>query len=446
MANFYQSEFFHDSSDQLLLYQDFEKFLNKHYSFSGLSHDANIILGMCFRLDATGRSSIADRNLNRFINNGFRCPILVRDLVKTFAVALGSRKKNLVLLRSRSASSTFDGLLREEARLSGFYPIGTVFFRSDIFGLIRYTLRYTFFYDLLERATVTSKLLRDLRIDSTTKLFELLGCSKFLTAFNNAVETDVNYLYMLATKLGVKGVVLHSDQTFFGAMVTLAMKRAKIKTCVIAHGLFKHRLFLSILPLHADRLFVWAESNRVAVSSVLKSNQVDVLCTLKVGSISVKPNGQSKILIVGSPFYLFEERGSLDDVLNVFLTIRTKFPESKICFAPHPSESLPLRVNDFLKGCGVVISRGDIYKEASDCLLVLGGASSFLFECRASGLRAVQLAELCVEPHFEMLDGVLRMSISEFNNHQFSDTSVDLGRVETSDIKKLVGFFESDAE
>ena len=91
---------------------------------------------------------------------------------------------------------------------------------------------------------------------------------------------------------------------------------------------------------------------------------------------------------------------------------------AKLIYCMHPEDS-KTELSKLFKNLKITISAKSIYNEATKAKIVLGSHSSFLFESIKSGIKAIQIKDICINPKQQKIEGVPQIKFEKFFNKIF---------------------------
>ena len=86
---------------------------------------------------------------------------------------------------------------------------------------------------------------------------------------------------------------------------------------------------------------------------------------------------------------------------------------AKLIYCMH-SEDSKTELSKLFKNLKITISAKSIYNEATKAKIVLGSHSSFLFESIKSGIKAIQIKDICINPKQQKLKVYLKLNLKNF--------------------------------
>ena len=334
--------------------------------------------------------------------------VLIRLLSKVALrlISLGGVIGELdVLVRAQAMSGPADQYFFKALRQRRISSAGSAFKPAGL-NIVRYCLRGAWIFDLIN-ASLDSRSYLGERINSVDDLDEFLLDKSALEHLDCLGRKDVARVEGLFRALGLKSILVHTDQSVLGVVLALAAKNLKIRSGVLAHGYFKNLQMVSVLPLHMDAIFVWSQDTADLIGACSGNDsktKVFTLAGVKKGIVK-RRRQQEKILVVGTPLNSYKNVSDSEFVttLNrIFLPL----VHSGVCvvYAFHPLSGRDYEVLQSLPW--LKFARKDVYFEASNAKVVVGGNSSFLFEAAESGVQAIQMTELCTGSICQEMRGV----------------------------------------
>ena len=94
----------------------------------------------------------------------------------------------------------------------------------------------------------------------------------FLDELNFAINKDIIFISRVLNFIKIKSILINTDQTIFAYIFIHTAKINNIKTAVLAHGNFSSPFAVGVLPLFADRLFVWSEKVKNDLNKLSNKN------------------------------------------------------------------------------------------------------------------------------------------------------------------------------
>lgn len=398
----------HDIIEIKKLFGQFQYQIDRKYSFKQQSTNLKKVFELQYRIIELGLPEIVDSNLEQFIKKSdFNNPVsrLFISMLISFIAAFLNR--NVIFFRSKVASKHFEKHIFQKLKKSKFQKLGVLSFDNSTSTVLKYIFSFCWVYDLLERSTLFSCELKKQNCKSAEELIFLSNSKSFNTKLNDSLLKDIEFICWALKKLKIKSIVIHTDQNFFGVMIALAARKCKIRVSVIAHGNFVPPFINAVLPLHADKLFVWSNWTKVLINECAGSDCAELVEGLKYGIIERNRN-PSNILIVCCGLAGWST-SKIVDFKNSLDLIRLKFSEENIVYCTHPSGS-PNELVEYANALNFKVSKKSTYKEAKSAKLILGGDTSFLLEAIISGIPTFQLKEHCLEPKLARMEGVPQIS------------------------------------
>lgn len=96
---------------------------------------------------------------------------------------------------------------------------------------------------------------------------------------DSVVKGEVEKAARIFQRTGVKYLIIGSDQSAYNRLLCEAARLAGIKTAVIAHGYFSSPHLGGVLPVYADRLFVWTNLQLNEIHEVMDTpDREKVVC------------------------------------------------------------------------------------------------------------------------------------------------------------------------
>ncbi len=193
----------------------------------------------------------------------------------------------------------------------------------------------------------------------------------------------------------VKILILDNDQSAELQLLVGAAKSLNVRVFVFAHGYIQDPCFVSVFPLHADKLCVWSDGQK---SLALESGAVEQEVVVNFGYPNYDPGkfkvGRRdfhKVLFVLEPL---DPKDTFAFSIYNLAASKLQGMGFQVCVRLHPKQK---------DNNGILSKFSTEMKNVSDvaldsCLaeasLIIAGNSSLLFEAPVLGVPAIQLREL----------------------------------------------------
>jgi hypothetical protein len=376
------------------LYYRLNKKIKKNYSFLDQKFkDVKNLFELQFRLLETDQRKVA----NLFLKKITRPNIIHKNIYRIIIIIYSNlyfffHKTPSVFMRSKSMSKFAEKKLQADLRYNKIKTLGTVSFSDSLIERLRYIYLNTFIYDILELASEVHYVLKIYKCDNVEKLVRLIKSDIFIKKINTAFKNDKNFISKVLKKFCIRGVLLHTDQTPLGYILIQAAKKININTAILAHGTLADPCLISVLPTHAKKIFVWTKKNEKYINRCAKSQIAELANGIKTNIILRK--NTNIILIVGDPYNFNFINKNLEIKFENFIQKLSKKNNSlrRIIYCPHPGDRNIITKKKIINA-GLEWSEISTYKAAENAKIIIGGASSFLFESYFSGIPTFQVKE-----------------------------------------------------
>lgn len=436
------------------IYFELNKIIKKKYSFLDNKYkNVKSLFELQFRLYELGRKKAANNNLKKFKNSTnfykvfFKIFIIVYSNLFNFFFKTPS-----IFMRAKSISRSAETDIKTLINKNKIKTLGTASMGSGWIEKLRYIYLNTWIYDALELASEVRHVLKMYECDNSDKLIKLVKSNIFVSKINKAFEVDKNFISEVLKKFCIRGLLLHTDQTPMAYIMIQAAKKQNIKTAVLCHGTAGDPALISILPTHVRKIFVWTKHNEKYINSCSEFNVAEFVDGIKANVVKTKT--AKTILIVGDPWF-FLNRNLERRFVNFIKRLKEKNKSLSLIYCPHPSDRNEVEKKKIIQ-LGLEWSKSTTYKAAENAKIVIGGASSFLFESHYSGIPTFQLKELFFNytEHFNYkelcdhwkIEGVQQVTYDEFLKNYQSITKQDLNikKITEVDAKPIINFFKSE--
>jgi hypothetical protein len=375
-------------------YYRLNKKIKKNYNFLDQEFkDVKNLFEFQFRLLETDQKKAA----NTFLKKITRPNIIHKNIYRIIIIIFSNlyfffHKTPSIFMRSKSMSKFAEKKLQANLRYYKIKTLGTTSFSDSLMQKIRYIYLNTWIYDILELASEVHNVLKIYKCDNVEKLARLIKTDIFIKKINTAFNSDKNFITKVLKNFCIRGVLLHTDQTPMGYILIQAAKKKNIKTAILAHGTLADPHLISVLPIHAKKIFVWTKKNAKYINRCAKSQIAEFTKGIKT-NIILRKNTNS-VLIVGDPYNFNFKNKNLEIRFENFIQKLNKKNNSlrRIIYCPHPSDRNIINKKKIIN-IGLEWSEISTYKAAEDAKIIIGGASSFLFESYFSGIPTFQLKE-----------------------------------------------------
>ena len=303
--------------------------------------------------------------------------------------------------------------------------LGTCSFLNNKIGKIKYVLNNTFIYDVLERTSETYLTLAKYDVNSLKKLEHLFINENFINEIRISYNKDLLFFQKILKKMNVIGLLIHSDQTPIGYILTQAAKKNKIKTAVLAHGTLSDTYMVAVLPLHSEKIFVWNKQSEIYINMCSSKTSAEYLEGINHKKIILNKQ-QDKILFVFDSIIFINEKleNEFYDFIKQLNILKGDY--DLICCL-HPADEHKVNKKNLSLRYGIKWSTKNIYTEAKNAKVVIGGVSSFLYESYYNGINTIQIKNLIYNyveyqefndlvDHWK-LDGIPQINYTEFLNN-----------------------------
>jgi hypothetical protein len=373
------------------LYYRLNKKIKKNYNFLDQEYkEVKSLFELQFRLFELKRINAANTLLkkitkpNIFHKNIYRIIIIIYSNLFNFF-----HKTPRIFMRSKTMSKFAEKKLQADLRYNKIKTLGTVSFSDSLIERFRYIYLNTFIYDILELASEVHYVLKIYKCDNVKKLVRLIKSDIFIKKINAAFKSDKNFISKVLKKFCIRGLLLHTDQTPMGYIFIQAAKKKNIKTAVLAHGTVSDPPLASVLPIHANKIFVWTKESEKYINFCNKSQKAELVSGIKTRIIIRKK--ANCIIIAGDP-YNFINKNLEIKFENFIKQLHKKSNSLRILYCPHPTDRNKITQKKIIN-LGLQWSEISTYKAAENARMVIGGVSSFLFESYCSGIPTFQLKE-----------------------------------------------------
>ena len=338
-------------------------------------------------------------------------------------------KKSNIFFRSFSTSEKYQKKLFESFKKNKIGVLGVTSFNKTFLSKLKYLINQTWIFDIIERSLEINSVLSKYKCNNINTLINTINNKNFINEIIIAYKKDLIYTSKIFLNLNLSGVLIHSDQTPVGYIFTKAARNNKIKSAVLAHGTLKSFHLVSVLPLHSDKIFVWSKDTEDLINYFSKNKVAVEIKGIK--SAIIKSNKDRRNIIFASdPFKFINEEIELK-FIKLLKKIKTLYDPSKLIFCIHPSDHLKKEIGRKIKDTGWNLSKYSIYREAENAKLVIGGASSFLFESNQNNIPSIQLTELLqnypeskfiedLKEHLK-IDNIPQITFDELKAHFYSN-------------------------
>lgn len=424
------------------IFLNFDKDFEHKYKFLNDKKNLKNIFQFQLRLFELKEHDTANSNLKKIIRRQFSFSFFFRHFLILFTKIFGIFfKKRNFFFRSNVSTSEFDSLLKNKLSEKQFDVIGTTFYQNNFKGNKNYLTTFTWIFDIFERSLEVVKILKKKNCSDIYALIDMLESTKFRETLDFAYIQDYNFAVKILKNLNIHGVLINSDQTISGNIFIEAAKKIKVRTAILAHGNFRNPYLCGVLPLHADKIFVWSKKTEKHINECLDEKRSQFIEGIKLKIIKRKSVAK-KILFVASPFKIVKSNNYVDNFIKIIKSIKELSQEDNFIFCPHPSEK-DKDLFKILSNLQINISK-KTYEEAKAAKLVIGTHSSFLFESHNSGIQTVQIRDLCSNPkQHQAIEGIPQLNFEKiinegyFHNDYYNYKNVQ----EKINIMPIVNFF-----
>lgn len=212
-----------------------------------------------------------------------------------------------------------------------------------------------------------------------------------LNRIEQTVRREVEYAADLYRKSGVEYMVMGSDQSPYNRLKCEAARLAGIKTAVIGHGYFGSRHLGGVLPVYADRLFVWTELQKAQIHEVIEPEQRHkVVCEGFPYPVNKAPKEKSAVMVALDDISKLDPEGwwrTFDTVISGLLKVGLD-----LIIRPRRAEDIGL-FQARCQGNSIEISRANLYDDFDKVGKVVCGRSSVGVQAVFYGLQAARVEE-----------------------------------------------------
>ena len=360
-----------------------------------------------FRLLFCGDGYLADRNIRKIIRRN-SLNYLWLTLFYFTIFFFGLFKSDAIFLRSKSTSLEFSSDLKRELKLLGYRVYGSlsIFNKRDYFEENIFTGAVAF--DFFERSLCIIRRIKTAKCTCIEDIFKLRSDKSFCDGFNRAFIKDVARAEKMIKVMKIQGILLHTDQTAVSIIFCIAAKNLGIPFGVLGHGDFRSKPMISVLPLRADKIFVFTSYSFTNLASNLPRSKVGLLENLKIGILKSKTPCR-KLVVASSPFYIYDNEEKIEIFKKSFQNLKLNWPDYELVYCAHPLEKDP-NIKIYLEKIGFRYVSGQTHSEAQTAAIVVGGHSSFLFECAVNSIPVFQIKEHCINPLERLIDDVPQLA------------------------------------
>ena len=434
-----------------LSFTQFEKKFNCWLGARNVSYPIDYLFNCLFRLHYTGRSDLADRNIRK-LNRHAEYWHIWNLLFRLAIFYLSHFNRISVFIRSNGASKLFSDRLKDHAKLKGVAVYGTLYFDGSIGASLNYIFSGTYIFDLFERSLCTSRVIKEFKCLTIEQALGLSSDTKFSTALKSALENDIMKAVSIIKKLRITGALVHTDHTTSTGIFCIAAKQLGVPVAVLAHGDFRSPLMISVLPLRADKIFMFTDRSFELICSELSEEKVGLVKTMKSAVFKRRPS-KRKVIVAASPWYIYNTPVKKERLKCGLLELRENWPDYELIFCPHPLENSN-ELMSLVKDLGFKYNAGKTSALVVNASVVVGGHSSILFECSKNSIPTFQLKELCIEPEKRLIDGVRQISskdlspklLDEFTSPIVSSVSNHDENALNKDVDTLLEFLVSGSQ
>ena len=360
-----------------------------------INKDLKNLFQLQIRLNESGHLNrgIADENLVKLTKRQFFGKDIIKFIIYIYSLFFKLiNKKPKIFFRSFSASETYENKLFENLKKKNINSLGIISYNKSLKNKLRYVINHTWIFDMIERSLETSSVISKYKCTTNKKLYKKFESKNFIGNISSALKKDIFFISKILVNLNIHGVLIHSDQTIPGYIFIKAARNNKIKCAVLAHGTLKNINLTSVLPLHADKIFVWSQETKDLINHLSRKETAILVKGIKSSIIKTKKN-KNKIIFASDPLGFIDRK--LEIKFIQFLKKVKNFHDSaKLIFCSHPSDCRTNKIFQKIEESGWNLSQKSIYYEARDAKLVIGGVSSFLFESNQNNIPSIQLLEL----------------------------------------------------
>jgi len=426
------------------LYSNFEKKLFNNYKFLKSEEKTLEIFQLQFRLCALNESQIASTNLKKILKKRLRFRLVLKFFFYIYICLINLFiSKPKIFFRSNTMSTISENILKSEFAKKNIYTIGTLSFKNKFLHYLKYIYSNTWYYDLCERTSEIFFILSKYKCDNSKKLIKLSQSKKFCLDIKKALITDCDFVKKVQNKINLQGVILNNDQTPFAYIFIEVANKSLIKTAVLAHGNFRNPFMVSVLPLRAQKIYVWSKKSETLINKNLKSRKAEFLKGIKYGIIQPKKKPKN-ILFVASPYKTIIKSNKNKIFNNILKTLKLNSSPGRLVYCAHPEDYRNNVLKRLLIKNQIIYSKNSAYYEASNARVVLGSHSSFLFESKACGIPTFQIKDICVHPKRQKDESVKQIRFAQLINKKIFKRDFSQKREFLKlDYKKIINFFSN---
>jgi hypothetical protein len=436
------------------IYFELNKIIKTKYSFLDNKYkNVKSLFELQFRLYESGKKKAVNNNLKKFKNSTNFYKIFFKIFIKVYSNLFNFFfKKPCIFMRAKSLSRSAETDIKTLINKNKIKTLGTASMGSGWIEKLRYVYLNTWIYDALELASEVRHVLKMYECDNADRLIKLVKLDTFVSKINKAFEADKNFISEVLKNFCIRGLLLHTDQTLMGYTMIQAAKKKNIKTAVLCHGTAGDPLLISILPAHAKKIFVWTKYKEKHINSCNKFKVAEFVDGIKANVVKIKT--AKSIVIIGDPWF-FLNRNLERRFVNFIERLKEKNKSLSLIYCPHPSDRNEVTKTKIIK-LGLEWSKNTTYKVAESAKIVIGGASSFLFESHCSGIPTFQLKELFFNytkhlsfkelvDHWK-IEGVQQVTYKDFlkNFESIIKQDLNIKKITEVDAKPIVNFFKSE--
>lgn len=423
-------------------YFKFNKLINKKYNFKEYNSLLKPIFELQFRLIEKKEGYIADRNYKKFLNRKLKFRFIIKKLFFFYlsVIYFLSRGSN-IFIRSSVMSEELEIDFKKKLKKFNINTVGTLSYRQDIFSFLKYISLGTWYYDICERTLEINHTLTKYNCYDIFELIKLQNNKSFNFELKNSYQKDINYISKVQKKMNLTGALINTDQTPFGVLFAKAAHKNNINTAILAHGNFRNPYLISVLPLNAKRIFVWSKQTELLINSTYQKKVSEKIAGIKNNIVKKNPY-RNNILFAASPVNQIIKNKKKKIFLKILKYLSQMAKPAKLIYCMHPEDS-KTELSKLFKNLKITISAKSIYNEATKAKIVLGSHSSFLFESIKSGIKAIQIKDICINPKQQKIEGVPQIKFEKFFNKNFLDSNFKIKlKKEKLDTNKLIKFYK----
>ncbi len=248
------------------------------------------------------------------------------------------------------------------------------------------TFNYNDFKSCLIRGHVANEI-----VEEFNSLIEREKVNKNnLIKIESKLRTEVLWCKRWILKNNISNLILIEDHEPRTRLLIEAAKYLGIKVYVFAHGYIQDPLYISILPLHADFIFVWDEMQKELLvnNNVKKDKVINFGYPKRLYELDL--NNKKSVLFVCEPFLMGNKKNN--DMLNWFINF-LRCVKFDVIVRLHPKEMNDQFIINKLIQSNVLLSKENLKDDLSKACAVVGTNSSVLVESVYHSIPTFQLSD-----------------------------------------------------